>query len=712
MSDRENNSNQSLDALLRELTEFCRSDSLSEDGLREIIERHGCALKNNDPNPNINNYDLLHWACGNEKVTEGIIRCLLEYFPNAVRHAGVRGRLPLHHIICWNKNVTLGMVQLLIDAYPDSLHHKSNSGCMPLHDLCGNENLNEVVGLDVLKLLIEKYPEALRHAATECDNLPLHLAAMKKSPDFCRILIEAYPGSEWLINGNIGALPLDIACQYNTVATVKYFYHLYPESINKKDSFGWLPIHSVIMGLENRSNPENGIEVIRFLLDHNMSAISSTGETPLHIACSIKNVTLGVFRVLIDAFPDSLRRENKNGYMPLHKLSCNKHEDEEVGLDVLKLFLERYPESVRHTTRKGNLPIHLAAGKQSPEFCRVLIEAYPGSERITRGMLPFHRACQSNTVDTAKYLCEIYPESINVADDFGCYPIHSAIWGLKHRTNPTNAVEIVQFLVDCNPDVVLQKFHGKLPLYWVCMEATNEHSRLKIVHILYDLYPEAIERDEVTSNVDSFCEEVKTFIRTQLIYARQARGHHLMHSSDEDGRLPLHKALRDNAILGSIKLLVKGNPSAICTFDNRGVIPLHVACQHHKTPAVVEYLIGLNEVTLTTVDREGNTTLHHACCGANYAIIALLLDKYGSVSVSNRNVHKQLPIDLLLQNKNEVSDNESLVYTESIYRLIRANPETLMHYDLGQAGSSEDCLSQKNNKKRKIDEVYEMCVIQ
>jgi hypothetical protein len=31
----------------------------------------------------------------------------------------------------------------------------------------------------------------------------------------------------------------------------------------------------------------------------------------------------------------------------------------------------------------GLLPIHHACTSHSPEFCRVLIEAYPGSERIT-----------------------------------------------------------------------------------------------------------------------------------------------------------------------------------------------------------------------------------------------------------------------------------------------------------------------------------------
>ena len=515
-----------------ELTAFCRSHALSKDGLRAIFEGHGVAPNDNDSNMS---YDFFHEACCNEKVTDGILRNLLEYFPNAVRFADgyiddgeekIGGCTPLHSI-CFNKNVTLCMVQLLIDAYPESVSHENNKACMPLHYLCSNEKLND-----------------------------------------------------------------------------------------------------------------------------------------------------------------------------------------EVGLEILKLLLERFPESVRHAARDGVLPIHFAAAYQSPEFCRILIQAYPGSEQMVAdgsGMLPFHLACASNTVATAEYLYQLYPESINVANNYGSHPIHYAVRGLKDRSNPEDVIEVMRFLLDCDPNVVLQKFYGKLPLYWVCNEATNDNTQqrlnahLKVLRILYDAHPEAIESNEVTSDIHSFCEEVQSYINAQLTYARQARDLRQMNTPDENGQLPLHKALRDHETitLGSIKLLVKGNPSAIREIDNRGMMPLHIACQYRVSPAVVEYLINLNEVTLGAVDEEGNAALHYACCGANHAIIALLLDRYGSISVSKRNAHKQLPIDLLLQSKNEASDKESVEYTESIYRLIRAYPEALMRYDLGQTGS-EDC---QNRNKRKIDEV-------
>ena len=108
------------------------------------------------------------------------------------------------------------------------------------------------------------------------------------------------------------------------------------------------------------------------------------------------------------------------------------------------------------------------------------------------------------------------------------------------------------------------------------------------------------------------------------------------------------------------------------------MIPLHVACQHNGSASIVEYLLDLNPSSLRARDFDDNTALHYACRDANNAIIALLLDKYDSMSVSKRNTHGQLPIDLLLEN-NELRDEESVEYTESIYRLLRACPETIMN---------------------------------
>ena len=175
----------------------------------------------------------------------------------------------------------------------------------------------------------------------------------------------------------------------------------------------------------------------------------------------------------------------------------------------------------------------------------------------------------------------------------------------------------------------------------------------------------------------------------------------MMTTPDHNRQLPLHTALQNNVRLGSIKLLVKGNPSAIRNFDQSGVIPLHLASRHHDSTNVIQYLLSLDTTTLDAVDREGNTALHYACRGAKYETITMLLDTYDAVSVSKWNAQKKLPIDLLWES-NAVEDRESIEYTESVFRLLKAYPETVMDYfvDMNKQAKAGGC-SPLNEKKRK-----------
>jgi ankyrin repeat protein len=462
--------------LWKELDAHCKCDSLSEDGLREIIERHGLVPNNYL----VSDYRFFFAACNNERVTEGIIQCLLEYFPDAASASNTYGQTSLHIALC-NKHVTLNIVQLLIDAAPNSICSLDNDGRMPLHCLCDSENVNEIIAIEILTLLLEKHPKAVGHAAEDNGLLPVHIACALRSPDFCRVLIEMHPGSERLTDVNCVA-PLHWACAYNTVATVEHLYTLHPDAIN-------------------------------------------------------------------------------------------------------------------YTTPCGR------------------------------------------------------------------YPIHVAIAGLRRRGNPTAAVDVVKFLLECDANVKFQKSRGTLTLlHFACRKECNDsniEAALGIVKVLYDGYPEAIENNEIASNIHRYHQQVQAFINSQSIYSRQAKDHRLMMTPDERGYLPLHTALQDNVRLGSIVLLVKGNASAVQTPDNSGALPLHVACAHHESASVVQYLIGLDTTTLDAVDKGGNTALHLACRGAKYDTIALLLEKYDAVSVSKRNAQKKLPIDLLFES-NEVLDRESV----------------------------------------------------
>ena len=517
MSDNNNTSGLSV---ADEMFSYCLSDLLSEDGLRELIERH--QFTPNDNNPHVGDYQFFHRACLNRRVTEGIIQCLLEYFPDSIKAIDENdGQLPLH-VVCQNPNATLNIFQLLIDAdHSSSVRRVDNNGWMPLHHLCRNEELDETAALEILELLIEKHPEAVRHA---------------------------------------------------------------------------------------------------------------------------------------------------NNY--------------------------------------GNFPIHCI--RRSPEFCRVLIEAYPGSERIAnrRGNLPLHLACGFNTVATIKYLYKIYPDAINHASTAGGYPIHAAMICVTKRNNPIAAVDIVKFLLGCDPNVKLQKLRGEFLLYWACRldyNDSNIEAGIEVIQAIYDAHPEAIEDNSISSTIQRYHQQVQSFINDELVYSRQAKDRHVMTTPDGNGQLPLHTALQNNVRLGSIKLLVKSNPPAVQSPNNSGLIPLHVACVHHNSASVVQFLIGLDATTLDSVDGELNTALHLACRSARHETISMLLDKYGAVSVSKRNAHMKLPIDLLWES-NDVLDRASTEYTESVFRLLKAYPEMVMvmNIDMQQQQSAAPSCPSQNGKKRKF----------
>ena len=212
---------------------------------------------------------------------------------------------------------------------------------------------------------------------------------------------------------------------------------------------------------------------------------------------------------------------------------------------------------------------------------------------------------------------------------------------------------------------------------------TNIGAGIEIAKAIYDANPEMIEDQLLLMAVSNIIggphPQIQSFINSQLVYFNQAKDEHAMTTPDEDGKLPLHTALESNVRLGSIKLLVKGNPHAVQSPDNSGALPLHIACLYHLSARVVQYLVELDATTLEAVDEDNNTALHYACRSAKYETIALLLDKFDAVSVSKRNAEGKLPIDILWESDEVVVfDRGSVKYTECLFRLLRAYPETVM----------------------------------
>eukprot|EP00985_Skeletonema_marinoi_P018443 scaffold10306_cov75-Skeletonema_marinoi.AAC.4 len=484
-----------------------------------------------------------------------------------------------------------------------------------------------------------------------------------------RFLLEQFPVAISAIYDD----GLHFACDNKNVTRnmIQLLIDAAPDSVRSVDNYGWTPLRNLCNN--KHIDDSAALEILNLLIEKHPEALrhaDNNGCLPIHLVCGNKNVTLNIVKLLIDAAPDTVRSVDQDGYMPLNHLCINEELDERAALAILKLLIEKHPDSIRHADNDGGLPIHCAAS---------------GGKHL-------------------KYLYKLYPDGINHADTDGCYPIHFAIKRSRRRKIPIDTAGIVKFLLDCDVHVKLQMVDGLSLFRFACKreyDDSNIEAALAIIMVIYDAYPEAIEDDDIAFfDIQRYHEQVIAFTICQRDCSRQATDHRLMTTPDGNGQLPLHIALQNDVRLGSIKLLVKGNPSAIRSIDDSGRLPLHVACQHHDSASVVQYLIGLADVTLDAIDRQGNTLLHYACRGAKYDTIALLLETYDALSVSKRNAHGKLPIDLLWESS-EVLDRESTEYTESVFRLLKVYPETVLNIGIKKYQSASASAS-TNGKKRKF----------
>ena len=662
-----NDSNLSA-AAFKELEELCTSDKLSIDELQKKLNQYKSLIINNADQHH--NSVLFHQACMNKNVTLDIIQELLIYFPNAVK--------------------TLGAF-----SSPGIVDNDEESKAYPLHFCTYNPNCPS----EVIQLLIEKYPAALTKTcfvnhgvefgdidAEDCiKGLPLHYYLSRKNID---------------------------------INTVQMMVNAFSQALQNTDNgMKYSPLHIAI------SNPYIRVhEHIPYLLTRTESSVirhvDSWGRTILHIACSNKGVGLEVVERLCNMSPESITSSDDFGDIPLHALCQNQKIDEMASLEILRFMLSMHPDLPRYVS-DGHLPIHHAVHCKSTSFCKELIDACPATLRAeacsTR--LPLHSACEYgkryDTVDTIRYMLELYPESIqariwqsrqgHIFSGDGYLPIHcAAARGRK---------ETIEFLLSLDPDAASKKVlyyqqhpgpgvsisakdsEGALPLHI----AIFERGSLDSIQALYDDYPEAlfVQTRQGDTPLDMLTKRHRTrttndavigkFLRSQLEYAQMAKDIEALSTIDENGWLPLHQALKGDASLGSIKLLLKGNPSAFVV-DNKGASPLHIACELSSLN-VVEYLMDLYEQGSDT------KTKMMLCCancgkgeeGANSLKVCTACKMVKYCNVACQKAHRP-------QHKKECKKRAAELRVESLFKLPKpkeeldiynhcdTNKDTILHY--------------------------------
>ena len=665
--DDESNSN-SLDQAIEELEDLCRSDELSLDSLQELVGKLPQELFTSITSTLSDSY-FLQGACFNKRVTPEILEYLFQHFPGVASVS------------------TDETAWLNGGDYP----------AYPIHLACSNEHAD--CPDFVISALIQEAPLALRQLAIIEDGLN------NLGPDY---------EETGLGRANVAGTPLHYYLERESninLALVKELITAYPQALSSYQEAleyqpkGVTPIYVLL------SNPNIGElqDVLQYIVEINPSQMRMTDGVsdyaPIHIAIQNKGVNASIVQLLLDAWPESIQTKSMDWFMqqpsklPIHTLCCtNEDLDDAVAQEILELLLLSDTSSARVQDAQGFLPIHYAVMDRCTNFCKVLVTAYPESLMVATSFiadyesLPIHLACYQGgrqSAETVQYLIDQCPESLRFHDKHGDTPLHKAA---KKNT------QIIKSILAHDPSLASIKSTGEavfgrdllhLPLHGAC----GYLGTIENVQLLFDAYPDGIF--DVTSPTHQFFTgepipgktpleiarnnrsgdiTVVDFLETQHEYAKMAENHAAMTTRDDNGRLPLHTALLEEATHGAITFLLRGNTAALQVADNNGMLPIHFVCRYGSVDTV-KLLAESYDGGLELVDGNNNYPLHHACLGSNYEAVQYLLERG---KVSERNGDGKLPLHLLCEaEEDNEADSESTSYVETMMMLLLACPETV-----------------------------------
>ena len=141
---------------------------------------------------------LLHLPSSNKP--EGVIKALLDVYPDAAKEKGYAGYLPFHYAA--EKQMDAGAVKAILAAYPDAVKASDRMGALPLHSAASSNKSAAVV-----KVVLDAYPAALKEK-DKGGMLPLHYAALNKAEPVVKMMYTAYPDAVMEAD-NHGKLPKD-----------------------------------------------------------------------------------------------------------------------------------------------------------------------------------------------------------------------------------------------------------------------------------------------------------------------------------------------------------------------------------------------------------------------------------------------------------------------------------------------------------------------
>jgi len=361
----------------------------------------------------------------------------------------------------------------------NSANYKCKCNLTPLHLLAAAH-----APPDLVAYILQLGKDTIRLKAND-GRLPLHCACLKPCPIIISILLHAYPEAARERDEN-GDLPLHLACSYKAgPEIVRMLIEANLMGPEVQNYYGKLPLH---FACGNNAHPE----IVGMLLDvykKGAAIQDNLGKLPLLWACRY-GVSIEVLDLLVSAFPEGvdikdggskrrpsewLKEGAKCNYGNNYKFLLHKAAAGRFSRQLVKLLLQAFPESIKEFDRNGLTPLHYACLKQpadiSIDVVLSLLAAYPSAFTMPN--------------PSGKSPHDLIMEATCKKDEKGMVLLHHVAGCTKDLS-----VNALDFLVHINPDsVLLPDRNQMLPFHHACLNST---SSLDVIMRFIQLYPEGI----------------------------------------------------------------------------------------------------------------------------------------------------------------------------------------------------------------------------
>ncbi|XP_019850283.1 PREDICTED: serine/threonine-protein phosphatase 6 regulatory ankyrin repeat subunit B-like [Amphimedon queenslandica] len=465
--------------------------------------------------------------------------------------------------------------------------------------------------VDLLKYLLNQYQLSI-DVKDHQNRTPLHIASWYASSSVVEYIVSIQGNEAILVNDNNGKSCLHYATDTATHIPAGIVYSKF---IAQSDAS--------VIDIINRTRIKKNIDFIKrnervkifssllkkasLCPNFDINATTNDGQSLLHLA-SVSGSTLLV---------KALKKYNINCTLDNDGTSLVYYAALSGSTSVLSYIISQYNLNANDTDTYGHTPLVYSCWSGSINSVKYLIDNHNSDPYITNndGMTCLHYSCRHGHIDITQYFIEVQHCDINRTDNEGHTLVHHAAW--------SGSFDLVQYLITeqgLSPTAVDK--NGLTALHYASVSLNL--SLVKELITTYQLDPHQADSNGMLP----------------IHYAAQSGDILLLELYIKDYKCSL--SLTDNkgwnvnhysSLKGHthfIKHITSQYPqyiSLLHSTDNEGRIPLHLACGSGSIQ-LVTFLINDMKCDVNAKDTSNSSCVTFACSSGNLDLVRLLIQQY------------------------------------------------------------------------------------